>query len=482
MTTESDNRPRCNAHDHRHAPNYPCAQEPRMYAVKKGGTDKGVVLGVFCESHSYGEFEAEDFVQRKASATGTYWPGRGSLQLVSMRCSGCGVALPSSHWRGPQCEACEREKTTAEMAEAAREQSAALAKIAASLEASADALARVKAVAERFGFILSEENAHQLLHLLKDHGITRALAAESDHDTARRFAQVKGLLDAVARSRVQSGGPAIGPFEAFTGFASGGVALHAVGIGAEGTPYAADETATNAGSAPYPTALPVDVPRAIEPRDPAVASTAHGQPPTTPTLTKENTMPTTPTAPAQSDASGGTATITGVTATIRTPKVHASPLVDGLRVDANAAAWRLAGSQFVKLTRDPLVGLLSRHLAPGDESLRGRIAAFMETELGSALLASLLSAAIGALPVGNGNVTEPLARELRVRAMAGAGDVVADVLMGPLREVISTYLRDMPAVTAAPEEAPAGLPDAAAEPLRVEARVVDAVPASGARS
>lgn len=314
-----------------------------------------------------------------------------------------------------------------------------------------------------------------MLHLLKDHGITRALAAESDHDTARRFAQVKGLLDAVARSRVQSGGPAIGPFEAFTGFASGGVALHAVDIGAEGTPYAADETATNAGSAPYPTALPVDVPRAIEPRDPAVASTAHGQPPTTPTLTKENTMPTTPTAPAQSDASGGTAAG-------KTPKVHASPLVDGLRVDANAAAWRLAGSQFVKLTRDPLVGLLSRHLAPGDESLRGRIAAFMETELGSALLASLLSAAIGALPVGNGNVTEPLARELRVRAMAGAGDVVADVLMGPLREVISTYLRDMPAVTAAPEEAPAGLPDAAAEPLRVEARVVDAVPASGARS
>ncbi|MDP3278980.1 MAG: hypothetical protein Q8Q09_27555 [Deltaproteobacteria bacterium] len=124
------------------------------------------------------------------------------------------------------------------------------------------------------------------------------------------------------------------------------------------------------------------------------------------------------------------------------PARKAPQLLETLEHDAQDAAWRLAGSQFVKLMRDPLVGLLSRHLAPGDESMRGRIASFLDTELGTSLLSAMLSAALGSLPRAAGPVPDRLARELRVRAMTDAGDVVADLVMGPLRQVMALYLQD----------------------------------------
>ena len=124
------------------------------------------------------------------------------------------------------------------------------------------------------------------------------------------------------------------------------------------------------------------------------------------------------------------------------PSMDTKTLTQTIKVDASEAAWRTAGSQFVKLAREPLVGLLTRHLAPGDDAFRARLAAFLETELGTALLASMLSASLSALPQTAGDVPQKLARELRVRAMADAGDVLADVLMGPLRQVMALYLQD----------------------------------------
>lgn len=124
------------------------------------------------------------------------------------------------------------------------------------------------------------------------------------------------------------------------------------------------------------------------------------------------------------------------------PSMDTKTLTQTIKVDASEAAWRTAGSQFVKLAREPLVGLLTRHLAPGDDAFRARLAAFLETELGTALLASMLSASLSALPQTAGDVPQKLARELRVRAMAAAGDVLADVLMGPLRQVMALYLQD----------------------------------------
>ena len=137
-----------------------------------------------------------------------------------------------------------------------------------------------------------------------------------------------------------------------------------------------------------------------------------------------------------------------------------TPVLKSLEVDATDAAWRLAGSQFVKLARDPIVALLSRHLGPDDPSLRARIAAFLDTELGASLLSGVLSLGLAAMPLPPGDVAHKLSRELRVRAMAGTSDVVADVLMGPLRQVAVSYLQgagrvDEPEAT--PRE-PAALP------------------------
>lgn len=124
-------------------------------------------------------------------------------------------------------------------------------------------------------------------------------------------------------------------------------------------------------------------------------------------------------------------------------------LLNTLRADATDAAWRTAASQFVKLAREPLVGLLSRHLGPGDESLRARIAAFLETELGTAMLSSLLSVGLTVVPGVKGAAAERLARELRVKAMSGAADALADVIMGPLRQIMQTYAKDLGAIVEA---------------------------------
>lgn len=135
-----------------------------------------------------------------------------------------------------------------------------------------------------------------------------------------------------------------------------------------------------------------------------------------------------------------------------------TPVLKTLENDAGDAAWRLAGSQFVKLAKDPLVALLSRQLSPGDESFRARLAVFLDTEVGSAILASLLSVGLSAIPLPNADVTQRLSRELRVRAMAGAGDVLADVLMGPLRQVAVMYLQGVPTGSASAPSEPAALP------------------------
>lgn len=143
------------------------------------------------------------------------------------------------------------------------------------------------------------------------------------------------------------------------------------------------------------------------------------------------------------------------------PPTEAKPtLAQTLTADATDASWRVGASQFTKLVRDPLAAMLARNLAPDDPAIRGRIAAFLDTELGAAMLAGMLSIGLSAIPAPAGSqaaVNERLARELRVKSMEGVGGSLADVLMGPLRDVMSTYLAG--ATTEA--QPPAGLPDGA---------------------
>lgn len=129
-----------------------------------------------------------------------------------------------------------------------------------------------------------------------------------------------------------------------------------------------------------------------------------------------------------------------------------------LEADATEAAWRLAGSQLVKLCREPVVAFLSRHVGKDDDpGVRARVAAFLDTEVGEALLAAMLSLGLTMLPnlKQTGNIPQQLARELRVRSMAGMGDVIADVLMGPLRQVIVNFLQGAPTEETTPAALPA---------------------------
>lgn len=112
-----------------------------------------------------------------------------------------------------------------------------------------------------------------------------------------------------------------------------------------------------------------------------------------------------------------------------------------LKSDATDAAFRLAGRQFLKATREPLIAKIAGHLDPNDPSMRAKIAAFLDTELGEAMVATLLSFGLSLLPESTGDIPKRLAKELRVGAMVDVGDVLADLLMAPLRDLLSGVLR-----------------------------------------
>jgi hypothetical protein len=136
------------------------------------------------------------------------------------------------------------------------------------------------------------------------------------------------------------------------------------------------------------------------------------------------------------------------------PEDKKKELLKLLEGEATDAGWRLAGKQFLKMTREPIIAFLSRQLGD-DESIRAKVAAFLETDLGEALFASMISMGLSMLPETTGEIPKRLAKELRVHAMTDVGDVVADLLMGPLRQVAVMYLQNVPATT---RSEPASLP------------------------
>lgn len=171
----------------------------------------------------------------------------------------------------------------------------------------------------------------------------------------------------------------------------------------------------------------------------------------------------------------GKATTMATTETkTRTQRIKAT-----LKADATDAGIRVAATQFVRLARDPLVAMLSRHLAPEDEAVRGKIAAFLATDAGTALLTGVLSLALSAVPAGAGTQAERIARELRVSSMSSAGDLVLEVVMQPLRQVMSMYLQDFGGGAALP--APTRVDLSADEP-HVEYAEVEAVERATARA
>lgn len=146
---------------------------------------------------------------------------------------------------------------------------------------------------------------------------------------------------------------------------------------------------------------------------------------------------------------------------------------EALEIDAKDAAYRLAGRQFVKLTREPIVAFLEGHLGKDDPSIRAKIGAFLDTELGEALVATMLSLGLSAMPKTVGEIPAILSKELRVKAMTDIADVVADLLMGPLRQVLSSTLVGIVPVDSVPKSLEtierSVVPEFAVQPTHVKA-------------
>jgi len=112
--------------------------------------------------------------------------------------------------------------------------------------------------------------------------------------------------------------------------------------------------------------------------------------------------------------------------------------------DARDAAFRLAAKQFSKLAREPIVAALARNLGPNDPSMRGKVSDFLDTELGEAIVTGMLALGLSAMPKIMGETQDRMSKELRVKAMVDAGDIVADLLMAPLRQALGDLIRGTP--------------------------------------
>lgn len=119
-------------------------------------------------------------------------------------------------------------------------------------------------------------------------------------------------------------------------------------------------------------------------------------------------------------------------------------VVNTAKADASKSGVRIARKQLLKLMRDPLVAYLAGNLGDGSESARKKAADFLSSELGEALMSGLVGVGLSTIPDSmGGQYKVMLAEELRVHGMTEVGDQVADLLMGPLRQVLSMFAGSM---------------------------------------
>ena len=143
--------------------------------------------------------------------------------------------------------------------------------------------------------------------------------------------------------------------------------------------------------------------------------------------------------------------------------------LEGIADDTREASMRMMSSQLVKLTREPLVALLTRNLGLEDnESSRAKVAMFLKSPLGDAMVSGMLSMGVASLPVKN-DIKQLVSRELRLRAMGTAMDEAVDLIMEPFRTVTAQLISGQTSI---------GLLDSGErETLNLEAKVEERVEA-----
>jgi len=160
-----------------------------------------------------------------------------------------------------------------------------------------------------------------------------------------------------------------------------------------------------------------------------------------------------------------------------------------ITLELGDAGWRIAGKQTTFLFRDAVVALLKRTLDPTDQdaSMTSRLVGFFESDLGMALLQGALGTALATVPELPNPAAKPytdvaarLGKECRTEAIAVAGNTLVELVMGPLRQVVSGVVQGSQAPAFLPQEAeplrqltpPQGVPQA----VFIEVKDAQAVP------
>lgn len=116
-----------------------------------------------------------------------------------------------------------------------------------------------------------------------------------------------------------------------------------------------------------------------------------------------------------------------------------------IELEARAAALRTGMKQLTKLIHEPLAAALAAQLTPpgsDPSAMKAQVAAFLKSELGSAVVSAMLSLAINSIPANMipGFTAERqslVAQELRVKAMTEVGDTLVDLVAAPLRAALA---------------------------------------------
>lgn len=119
-------------------------------------------------------------------------------------------------------------------------------------------------------------------------------------------------------------------------------------------------------------------------------------------------------------------------------------IVNQLKGEGEEAAYRVAVRQMTKLLVEPLSAAIAGPDATAET--RNRIAEFLRSPMGMSFVQLAASAALTSstkFAKVDSDVVSRISKELRITAMAEGADAMAEVVMAPLRQVMSMYLVNM---------------------------------------
>lgn len=108
--------------------------------------------------------------------------------------------------------------------------------------------------------------------------------------------------------------------------------------------------------------------------------------------------------------------------------------------DLSTASIRIQARQFLNLVQEPIAANLASKIDPNnaDPGMKDKLIKFFGTESGKAIFGILVSLIVETFGFEN-DMIKAINKEIRIESMAVIGDEVADVVMGPLREVLANF-------------------------------------------